>query len=100
MQIVSVVGTYRRHGASSRNSASFLLRKVCVEVTGLKEAVAGLNAKVAGLEEENSELKEEIDELNDRVSATEQAGKVVNRNFWKKKSQNHKSELLSLPKGH
>ena len=89
MQIVSVVGTYsRRHGTSSRNSASFLLRKVCVEVTGLKEdvaglnaEVAGLNAKVAGLEEENEELKEEIDGLNDRVSATEQAGKVVNRNY-------------------
>ena len=96
MQIVSVVGTYgRRHGTSSRNSVSFLLRKVCVEVTGLKEdvaglnaevaglnaEVAGLNAEVAGLKEENTELKEEIDELNDRVFDTEQAGKVVNRNF-------------------
>ena len=98
VHITSVVCTYRRHGASSRNSASFLLRKVCVEVTGLKEEVTELKREVTGLKEENSALKEDVTELetevsglkediaglmeensalNDRVSATEQPGKVI-----------------------
>ena len=112
VHITFVVCTYRRHGASSRNSVSFLLRKVCVEVTGLKEEVAELKEEVDGLKEENSSLKEDVTELetevtgrneeidglkeeidglkeeidglkeensalNDRVSATEQPGKVI-----------------------
>ena len=53
VQITAVVYTYRRHGAPSRNSASFLLRNVCVEVAGMKE-------KVVGLEQDNAALKEDV----------------------------------------
>ena len=78
VHIASVVCTYRRNGASSRNSVSFLLRKVCVEVTGLKEEVTGLKREITGLNEDIAGLKEENSALNDRVSATEEAGKVIN----------------------
>ena len=64
VQIACVVCTHRRHGTPSRNSASFLLRKVCVEVTGLKE-------EVAGLKEENSALKEKVTELATEVTGLE-----------------------------
>ena len=112
VQIAFVVCTHRRYGTSSRDPVSFLLRKVCVEVTGLKEEVAGiklensvLNDEVAGLKEENLALKEKVTELetevtgleaemdglkeensalNDRVSAVEQPGKSDNSNLQKK----------------
>ena len=64
VQITAVVCTYRRHGASSRNSASFLLRKVCVEVAGMKE-------KVVGLEQDNAALKEDVAGLEEKVIGLE-----------------------------
>ena len=68
VQITVVVCTYRRHGTSSRNSASFLLRKVCVEVAGMKE-------KVVGLEQNNAALKEDVAGLEEKVVGLEE--KVV-----------------------
>ena len=78
VQITAVVCTNRRHGTSSRNSASFLLRKVCVEVAGMKEKVVGLeqdNAAlkedVAGLEQDNAALKEDVAGLEEKVVGLE-----------------------------
>ena len=72
VQITAVSCTYRRQ--SSRNSVSFLLRKVCVEVTGLKEEVAGLKKEVAGLKEENLRLTEKVAGLEEENSAMKQPG--------------------------
>ena len=62
VQITAVFCTYRRHG-----QASFLLRKVCEELAGMK-------GKVAGLEEEVAELKEEVAGLKEENSAMKQPG--------------------------
>ena len=84
VQVKAVFCTYRRHVQSARNSASFLLRKVCVEVAGLKQDVAGfkgenveLKAEVAGLKEENLGLKEKLAGLEEAVAGSKQAGKPI-----------------------
>ena len=69
VQVKAVFCTHRRHG-QSRNSASFLLRKVCVEVTGLKE-------EVSGLKEENLVLKKKVAELEENIAGSKQAGKPI-----------------------
>ena len=76
VQIASVACTYRsrRHGKSSRNSASFLLRKVCVEVAGMKGKVAELEEEVTCLKEENLELKEKVAGLEEENSVIKQPG--------------------------
>ena len=66
VQVKAVFCTYRRH-VQSRNSASFLLRKVCVEVTGLKE-------EVSELKEENLVLKKKVAELEEDIAGSKQAG--------------------------
>ena len=71
VQIAAVICTNRRHGSTSRNPASFLLRKVCVEVAGMKEKVVGLEEKVAGLEDENEALKEKVTGLEEKVAGLE-----------------------------
>ena len=75
VQIASVACAYRsrRHGKSS-SSASFLLRKVCVEVAGMKGKVAELEEEVAGLKEENLELKEKVAGLEEENSVIKQPG--------------------------
>ena len=65
VQIPTVIYAYRRHGTSSRNSASFLLRKVCVEVAGLKEEIADLKEEKADFKEEIADFKEEIADLKE-----------------------------------
>ena len=68
VQITTVSCTYKRQ--SSRNSVSYLLRKVCVEVTGLKEDNLELKEKVAALEEVVAGLTVE-------VAGSKQAGKPI-----------------------
>ena len=104
VQITAVVCTYRRHGTSSRNSASFLLRKVCVEVAGMKEKVigleqdnaalkedvaglegkvVGLEEKVVGLEKENAALKEDVVGLEKEITTLKQPGNpCVTNDFY------------------
>ena len=86
VHISTVVCAYRRHGTSSRNSASFLLRKVCVEVAGLKEEIADLKEEnadfkeeIADLKEENADLKEEIADLKEENPAMKQPGKPIHK---------------------
>ena len=74
VQISTVVCAYRRHGTLSRNSNTFLLRKVCVEVAGLKEEIACLKEENADLKKENAGFKEEIADLKEENAAMKQPG--------------------------
>ena len=73
VQITAVIYAYRRHGSSPRNSASFLLRKVCVEVAGMKE-------KVVGLEQDNAAFKEDVAGLEEKVFAMEKENAALKEN--------------------